>query len=86
MIGRLATGRSGLGMLAVMGRRRVPSPPAITTAFMSVASSFKRRRSHRPSPDGVPDFRGEACLRDGVEGAAQPVATSAVRMRRTWTT
>jgi hypothetical protein len=41
MIGRLATGRSGLGMLEVIGRRRVPSPPAITTAFMSEASSSK---------------------------------------------
>ncbi len=42
MIGRFTTGRRGLGMLEVMGRRRVPSPPAITTAFMSEASSFKR--------------------------------------------
>src|SRR5689334_18176139 len=50
MIGRLATGRSGLGMLEVMGRRRVPSPPAITTAFMSEASSSKRRRSSRLHP------------------------------------
>src|SRR5580704_6288300 len=34
MIGRLTTGSIGLGWLAVMGRSRVPSPPAITTAFM----------------------------------------------------
>src|SRR3989449_2297147 len=35
MIGRPATGTSGLGMLLVSGRRREPSPPAITTAFTS---------------------------------------------------
>ena len=35
MIGRLTTGSRGLGMLVVMGRRRVPSPPAMTTAFTS---------------------------------------------------
>ena len=39
MIGLLATGSSGLGMLAVIGRRRVPSPPAMTTAFMTRPSS-----------------------------------------------
>ena len=33
MIGRFTTGSIGLGWLAVIGRRRVPSPPAITTAF-----------------------------------------------------
>jgi len=33
MIGRFTTGSSGLGWLAVMGRRRVPSPPAMTTAL-----------------------------------------------------
>ncbi len=37
-------------MLEVMGRRRVPSPPAITTAFMSEASSSTRRRSSRLHP------------------------------------
>ena len=41
MIGRFTTGRRGLGMLEVIGRRRVPSPPAITTAFMSEASSSR---------------------------------------------
>src|SRR5256886_1248513 len=35
MIGRPATGTSGLGRLLVSGRRREPSPPAITTAFTS---------------------------------------------------
>src|SRR5438270_489505 len=35
MIGRPATGTSGFGRLLVSGRRREPSPPAITTAFTS---------------------------------------------------
>src|SRR4051794_13531737 len=35
MIGRLTTGNNGFGWLAVIGRRRVPSPPAITTALIA---------------------------------------------------
>src|SRR4051794_5876499 len=38
MIGRLATGSMGLGWLAVIGRSRVPSPPAMTTAFNGFAA------------------------------------------------
>ena len=38
MIGRLTTGSSGLGWFAVIGRSRVPSPPAITTAFNGFAA------------------------------------------------
>src|SRR5580704_7075601 len=38
MIGRLTTGSSGLGWFAVIGRRRVPSPPAMTTAFNGFAA------------------------------------------------
>ena len=38
MIGRPATGTSGLGWRLVSGRRREPSPPAMTTAFMSLPS------------------------------------------------
>src|SRR5690349_25158669 len=38
MIGRLATGSSGLGWFAVIGRSRVPSPPAMTTAFNGFAA------------------------------------------------
>src|ERR1044072_6483673 len=53
MIGRFTTGRSGLGMLEVMGRRRVPSPPAITTAIMSEASSLR--------DDGLADFTRPDC-------------------------
>src|SRR3954453_6551338 len=33
MIGLFTTGNSGFGWFAVMGRSRVPSPPAITTAL-----------------------------------------------------
>src|SRR5882724_11791053 len=35
MMGTLPTGTRGLGRWAVRGRRRVPNPPAITTAFTS---------------------------------------------------
>src|SRR5215467_3631365 len=35
MIGTLPTGTSGLGRWAVSGLRRVPKPPAMTTAFIS---------------------------------------------------
>ncbi len=35
MIGRPATGTRGFGCRLVSGRRRDPSPPAMTTAFMS---------------------------------------------------
>src|SRR3954468_21698786 len=34
-IGRSPTGTSGLGMIVVYGRSRVPSPPARMTALMS---------------------------------------------------
>jgi hypothetical protein len=34
IIGALAMGNIGLGALEVSGRRRVPSPPAMITAFM----------------------------------------------------
>ena len=35
IIGTLAIGIIGLGAFDVSGRRRVPSPPAMITAFMS---------------------------------------------------
>ena len=35
IIGRLTSGSIGLGALEVSGRRRVPSPPAMITAFMA---------------------------------------------------
>ena len=42
MHGLPATGTIGLGWLEVRGRSRVPSPPAITTAFTLVAGSLRR--------------------------------------------
>ncbi len=62
MIGRLATGRSGLGMLEVIGRRRVPSPPAITTAFMSETSSLR--------DDGRADLNRQGSFCDISRGPA----------------
>src|ERR1700748_2435154 len=38
MIGRLATGSSGFGRVGGLGRSRVPSPPAMTTAFNGFAA------------------------------------------------
>src|SRR3954462_1551805 len=63
MIGLLATGRSGLGMLEVMGRRRVPSPPAITTAFMSEASSLKETTVWPTSPADNPRMSCRGAIR-----------------------
>src|SRR5258708_27679828 len=40
MIGRLTTGSIGFGWLAVIGRSRVPSPPAITTAFTAAQPPY----------------------------------------------
>ena len=48
MIGRLTTGSSGLGWFAVIGRSRVPSPPAITTAF--TVTSCRAVSSAGPAP------------------------------------
>src|ERR1700733_9136471 len=54
MIGRFATGSSGLGWLAVIGRSRVPSPPAMTTAFTGL------RLLSRFPPLGIPRTYGPA--------------------------
>src|SRR4029077_16608661 len=54
MVGFFPPGSSGLGWLAVIGRSRVPSPPALTPAFTCYPSppantaylpSFHRRRA-----------------------------------------
>src|SRR5713226_9388962 len=57
MIGRPATGTSGFGCRLVRGRRREPSPPAMTTAFMSPPpyripsyADAGRTQSFRPRP------------------------------------
>ena len=52
IIGRLTSGSIGLGALEVSGRRRVPSPPAMMTAFMwgrYPRSAVADRRRPRPS-------------------------------------
>src|SRR3954468_1248771 len=47
MIGLFTTGNRGLGWVAVMGRSRLPSPPAITTAL--TAGSPRTREIGRRS-------------------------------------
>jgi hypothetical protein len=42
IIGLLAMGIMGLGVLLVRGRRRVPNPPAIIRAFTRMTPSFSR--------------------------------------------
>src|ERR1700677_584672 len=74
MIGRLATGSRGLGWFAVIGRSRVPSPPAMTTAFKGFATPSRFR------PLGIPRYRP-------IHGAATlPTCGLAVALPRllTW--
>ena len=52
MIGLLTIGSSGLGMLAVIGRSRVPSPPAITTAFTPAHLLPGPQPGHAGAPSG----------------------------------
>ena len=51
MQGLPTTGTMGLGWLLVSGRRRVPSPPAMTTARTDL--TFPRRLRGRPGADGA---------------------------------
>src|SRR5674476_1109050 len=48
IIGMLAMGNIGLGWLEVRGRSRVPSPPAMITAFMGPS----HQQGHDPQLDG----------------------------------
>ena len=48
IIGRLASGIIGLGWLLVRGRRRLPSPPAMMTAFIG-SRPYPAALSARPS-------------------------------------
>ena len=49
IIGRLAIGSIGFGAFEVSGRSRVPSPPAMITAFTSaVLPCWSGRRASRP--------------------------------------
>src|SRR5581483_3780886 len=47
MAGLPATRRKGLGTSSVSGRRRVPSPPAMTTAFIGEATRAARQEPSR---------------------------------------
>src|SRR3954471_4915525 len=77
MIGLLTPGSRGLGWLAVIGRSRVPSPPAITTAFTGATPSRRLRRSWSGlrSPSVHPGSRRPRELPhlDGIEGGRPPV-------------
>src|SRR5256885_14439040 len=76
--GLLTIGTIGFGRLIVDGRRREPSPPAMTTAFKARPLRTKRGRPQRPvysDSDGDPargrPFRaGPAGGRAGLAGAA----------------
>src|SRR5439155_25697866 len=57
-MGRSTSGIRGLGMVSVRGRRRVPSPPTSTTAFMSVLAPAKE--DHLGSQS-----QGQPCERPG---------------------
>src|SRR6516165_8154462 len=59
MIGRLATGSMGLGWLAVIGRSRVPSPPAMTTAFNGFAAPFRFALGMYPAAVGQASNLGQ---------------------------
>ena len=48
IIGSLTSGIIGLGAFEVSGRSRVPSPPAMITAFMPPTAPGARRCSARP--------------------------------------
>src|SRR5580700_10096058 len=68
MIGRLTTGSMGLGWFAVIGRSRVPSPPAMTTAFNGFAAPSGSARS------GIyPAAAGQASHLGQVEHRGPPV-------------
>src|SRR4051812_1058274 len=73
IIGRLARGIIGLGEFDVSGRRRVPSPPAMITAFILKPSC--RVRIYLPLPQGSSGHREVGDRRipgehEGGDGAA----------------
>ena len=66
MIGRLATGTSGFGIACVSGRRRVPSPAAITIALIGQRLSGRspttiraqnEQEEHDHHADRAPDHK-----------------------------
>ena len=64
IIGMLAIGNIGLGWLEVNGRSRVPSPPAMITAF-TTATPPAGRGVRRPAPCGPPGCRTRPPSRPG---------------------
>src|SRR5215218_6474290 len=68
IIGRFTSGIIGLGWFEVRGRRRVPSPPAMITAFTS--GNLPRRER---SPCGLPLG---AALGDGLAAERHVLARS----------
>ena len=65
IIGALAMGSIGLGEFDVRGRRRVPSPPAMITAFMRMTvlcagrTAERCRPSHRAAGRPLPVTRAQ---------------------------
>src|SRR5215475_14781297 len=74
MIGRFTTGNMGLGWFAVIGRSRVPSPPAITTAFTAAEPPLLGRPSGHAAPHrpGI-GFRQELPRLHDVKARRPPV-------------
>ncbi|CAB5041889.1 unannotated protein [freshwater metagenome] len=52
IIGRFTSGNIGFGVFEVSGRRRVPSPPAIITAF-TIGTSFENLAGGNSSSFGL---------------------------------
>ena len=50
IIGRLTSGAIGLGWFDVSGRRRLPSPPAMMTAFIGIDPTPGSSRHPYPGP------------------------------------
>ena len=67
IIGRPTSGSIGLGRFDVCGRRRVPSPPAMMTAFIRRSRSGGRAPSLAQRGAGRPDVAG-----GGDPGQRQP--------------
>src|SRR5213078_3015279 len=62
-------GTIGFGRLIVSGRRRLPSPPAITTACITASLGPKTARPTRVERKGLRgEQRLEVVLREGLEG------------------
>ena len=77
MHGLPTIGTIGFGWFEVSGRRRVPSPPAMTTAFMRTPRSRALRPYNRSEASGEREAGPEDLarpLRRGVRDGRQPIA------------